>query len=560
MKTSSGEKRFRALLSSAVIVFAGWSTGPAQTIRIDAGGAATGLFASDEDYNGGLTASTGASVETTGVPYAAAQAMYQSERWGPATYTIPHLPAGKPFIVRLHFAETFWSQPGQRVFNVALNGVPVLTNFDILATAGGAGKAVVESFPVDADASGAVTIALTPGPADNPKICGIELLPGLDAAPRQGSSPAPIPTVYSAEALGTVVQNSHVIGRDGTWTALIDGKSYWSFNDTSLMQTNAEGANFISNSRSWTDSLNAADGITLEHDYLDSAGLPTEYMPFTVEEAAFNAVNENTSGYPGDLCSPTIDPTCGEDYAIWPGPVIPVPNSPTHRVYHFYALIQRGGPIAFFNVLGTSIAVEDNGVITRPVLSPGAPYPTLFWQGSQVGYSSGGRVENGILYMLGCGNGQADFGYPQCYVGKVPIDDATTKAAWSYYDPGTGTWIADQTQAQKQALFTGGAGGNSIEYVAALNEWMAVYNQTYTDNAVFRVAPTPWGPWSAEQQMFTGQPTIRAGGANDYAGQAHPEFEEQNGLVQYVTYVQDDGALGFNGQNIQLVRVQFNHP
>jgi len=86
---------------------------------------------------------------------------------------------------------------------------------------------------------------------------------------------------------------------------------------------------------------------------------------------------------------------------------------------------------------------------------------------------------------------------------------------------------------------------------------MTIYSQTYTNEVVFRVAPTPWGPWSDEQNIVDGLATIGANGANDYAAQPHTEFQEQNGLVQYLTYVQDDTDLGFVGQNLQLVRVTF---
>jgi hypothetical protein len=353
--------------------------------------------------------------------------------------------------------------------------------------------------------------------------------------------------------MGTVIQNSHIIGRDGTFSAAINGKSYWSFNDTSMNATNEEGENFISNSRAWTDNLDASNGIDLDHDFLDSQGMPTEYMPFTAAETAFNAAHGNQSG-----CSTSTDSLCGQSYAIWPGPVVPVPDSTTGEVYHFYILLQRGGSISGWNTLGIGIADEQNGVITRPVLTPGTANPTLLWQGTEILFGSGGIVQGGILYMTGCGNNAEDFGYPMCYMGKVPIANAMNLSAWTYYNSSTQQWVADQTQAtQAPSLFVGGAAGNSLFFNPALNEYMVVYSQAYDNSVMFRVAPAPWGPWSDEQNLFTGLATIGSSTTFDYAGLAHPEFQDQNGLVQYVTYVQDDSNLGFNGQNIQLVRVTF---
>lgn len=36
----------------------------------------------------------------------------------------------------LRAADLYWSYPGQRIFSVSANGVPVLTNYDVIAEAG----------------------------------------------------------------------------------------------------------------------------------------------------------------------------------------------------------------------------------------------------------------------------------------------------------------------------------------------------------------------------------------------------------------------------------------
>jgi len=77
--------------------------------------------------------------------------------------------------VTLKFAEIFWTTAGRRVFNVAINGQPVLTNFDIFAAAGGEFKAVSEAFAATADSNGDITINFNPGAIDNPLVNGIEI-------------------------------------------------------------------------------------------------------------------------------------------------------------------------------------------------------------------------------------------------------------------------------------------------------------------------------------------------------------------------------------------------
>ena len=117
---------------------------------INAGGSAAGTFAADAYYSGGSTYSTTSSIDTSAVSNPAPQSVYQTERFGNFTYTFPNLSPGAQYTVRLHEAEIYWTSSGQRLFNVAINGQQVLSNFDIYATAGAANKAVVESVYGDA--------------------------------------------------------------------------------------------------------------------------------------------------------------------------------------------------------------------------------------------------------------------------------------------------------------------------------------------------------------------------------------------------------------------------
>jgi len=102
--------------------------------------------------------------------------VYQSERYGDFTCTIPNLVAGDSYTVRLHFAEVYFTKAGQRLFNVSINGQQVLNSFDICAAAGGACKAIAEPFSAIADAKGTIVIGLT-GVTDHAKVNGIDIVP-----------------------------------------------------------------------------------------------------------------------------------------------------------------------------------------------------------------------------------------------------------------------------------------------------------------------------------------------------------------------------------------------
>jgi beta-galactosidase len=167
-------------------------------VSINAGGPAESntaggdnSFVADEDFStGGTTyAVTNAITIPTGVTNAAPAAVYQSARQGAVTYTIPGLTAETSYIVRLHFAELYFSAAGARIFNVAINGTMVLPNFDIYAAAKANFTAVVEQFTATASSGGQIVISFTNGSIDQPMINGIEVLGTSTACGAISSAP-----------------------------------------------------------------------------------------------------------------------------------------------------------------------------------------------------------------------------------------------------------------------------------------------------------------------------------------------------------------------------------
>lgn len=104
-------------------------------------------------------------------------ALYQSLRSGTAlvpdqfAYAVP-LPNGA-WRVRLHFAELFWSNPGQRVFDVELEQLLVLDEFDLVLEAGAAQTALVRTFDVLVE-DGVLDLDFSAS-TDRPAISAIEL-------------------------------------------------------------------------------------------------------------------------------------------------------------------------------------------------------------------------------------------------------------------------------------------------------------------------------------------------------------------------------------------------
>ena len=151
------------------------STTPTTVYRINCGGSAVSPFTADQFSSGGTARTVTNTINLSGLANAAPQGVYQSERYGNVTYTLPSLVVGASYTVRLHFAELFQTAAGKRVFNVAINGTTVLSNFDIFATTGAEFKATLRDFTATANSSGQIVVKTTTV-TDNATIEGIEII------------------------------------------------------------------------------------------------------------------------------------------------------------------------------------------------------------------------------------------------------------------------------------------------------------------------------------------------------------------------------------------------
>jgi hypothetical protein len=144
-------------------------------VAVNCGGSAAGWFGADAYASAGTASSTTSTIDLSGLTNPAPQAVYQTDRYGSCTYTITNLTAGATYWVRLHFAETYWTAAGKRVFNVSVNGASVLNSFDIFAVAGAQNRAIIREFYMSANGSGQMVIQFTTV-TDNAKVNGIEVL------------------------------------------------------------------------------------------------------------------------------------------------------------------------------------------------------------------------------------------------------------------------------------------------------------------------------------------------------------------------------------------------
>jgi hypothetical protein len=390
--------------------------------------------------------------------------------------------------------------------------------------------------------------SLTPRPRAALSLVGALLVATVGAGPAataasssRGGSPRrtevpPIPPVLSATELAPLQQNAVIKGRDGAQSALFRGTSIWTFGDTILSVPGHDDDNWADNTLSTTKDLDASDGIVLTSDHVDRTGAPTEFLPWTREEARFNQLHDPNHCH---------QPPCGAEYALWAGPVVPDPDR--NRVLHLYMKLYRVAGVFGWTTLGTGIAVwTPGGGVVRPIESPGSSDPTLMFQGDEVGFTGGSMVEGTTLYSYGCYPG---FLVQECEVAQVPLADALDRTKWTFYS-GNDVWSPDIADAV--TVFEGGA-ANEVFFATFLGDYVAIYSQPLSDDVMYRVSYTPWGPWSKQALLFTGV----NGRTFNYAALSHPEYAEGDGQTQYVTYVRNLGSFSLE---IRLVQVVFGLP
>jgi hypothetical protein len=213
------ESFFLALLSLIVLLGMSLPSMAASTFRANSGGttytsSTTGTWNADSSFTGSSTTYSNANT----IANTADPKLYQSERWGSSFgYSVPV--ANGSYTLNLYFAEIFYTSAGKRVFNVAAQGQTVLSNFDIVAAAGGANRAIVKSIPVTVT-NGVLSVNFT-SVVDNAKISAIEVTPAT------ATPPAVTPVSVTLSPFATSAAVSGVIYQQATTSAPVNSVAFY---------------------------------------------------------------------------------------------------------------------------------------------------------------------------------------------------------------------------------------------------------------------------------------------------------------------------------------------
>src|SRR5262249_50176869 len=117
-------------------------------IRVNAGGSAYtdslgNVWSADTGFVGGFTFSTSGGIGNTSTA-----PLYQDERFASGTLQYAFTVPNATYSIKLKFAEIYFTTCGHRIYNIAINGATVDSNFDPCAAAGGPNTAIDRTYSV----------------------------------------------------------------------------------------------------------------------------------------------------------------------------------------------------------------------------------------------------------------------------------------------------------------------------------------------------------------------------------------------------------------------------
>jgi fibronectin type 3 domain-containing protein/O-glycosyl hydrolase len=441
--TGEGAKSSEVLATSGLV------------LAISSAGPATGQFVADTDYSGGTTSSVTSAINTSKVGSNVPASVFDTQRYGNFTYTIPNLTAGASYSAVLLFAETYFTSSGSRTFNVTINGTQVLTNFDIYAMAGGANIAIAEQFTATASSSGTITIQFI-SVVNNAALNGVEILnaaaaavpstpTGLSATPGNGqvalswtaSSGAASYNIYRSTTSGGEGSTPYQTGVTGTTftdTAATNGTTYYYV----VTAVNAGGESAKSSEVSAKPAVpiaSAPTGLTA------TAGNGQVALSWTASSGAtsYNIYRSTKSGGEGSTPYQTgVTGTTFTDIGV------------TNGTAYFYVVtaVNTGGESAKSNEVSAKPAAAVAASPTGLSATAGNAQVVLAWAAS-----TGATSYN--IYRSTTSGGEGSTPYQTGVTGTTFTDASVTNGTTYYYQV-TAVNTAGESAKSSEVLATGG--------------------------------------------------------------------------------------------------------
>lgn len=290
--------------------------------------------------------------------------------------------------------------------------------------------------------------------------------------------------------------------RDGGSSVPIAGHILWAFGDTIFPFLAADGTHLRSNSAALAP---PAAPLSLSEP-LDPNGAPFQFVPFTPDEAAFNASSSD------------------ERIALWPTTMVPWKDG-SALVIIDRLKVHPG--VLDYEELSTELGVVTGASTTASRLG-------ALFRAPEPSFVHGAVAKDGFLYLYACTPNAL------CRVARAPEGQATERAAYEFF--AGADWSPDLETAV--ATVPGSTAGFSVAWSESLGRFLAASTPGFASFVEFRTAPAPEGPWSL--------PSVAFGTASPiYAVYLHPELSSDSTVV--VSYSRQTG--NWSGE-IRLVEVE----
>lgn len=311
------------------------------------------------------------------------------------------------------------------------------------------------------------------------------------------ASMARLPTIAGVRDLGVIANPKGTnFGRDGASSCTLGGKLLYAFGDTLFFTKAADGTSYRTN----TAAVAELTSPTVLNEPLDANGFPSQFIPFTANEIAYNQAAGDTGN---------------DRIGLWPGRCVTLPDG-TGLVF-FDKLKIKNGEFEFLGMGAAKVTKESTTATRLPDLLFAPPEPDFF---------HGALVDHGFLYLYSCTKS------PVCQVGRAPVGQATRRASYTFWDGSS--WTPDLTRAV--ASVPGAASGFSVAYNAYLGAYVSFTSYGVKPNISMRVAPSPVGPWSDAIDVFTFP-------GNVYAVEQHTALAADGGRRVFVSAFRSLGDL-----------------
>jgi len=227
-------------------------------IRVNCGGsqytgADSRVWLADKAYAAGSWGYVGGQVGTDTTPgdvlNTVDDTLYYTERYDNPTYRFDV--QNGVWTVILYFSEFYYTNTGERVFSVNIEGTPVLTNYDIIADAGGQDRAVAKQFTVNiTDGRIDITSSAT---VDLAKFSAIEIIPGSPNTPTPTQTATF--TATSTRTFTTTQTRTNTVTATNTPSATSTASNTHSFTSTDTPTDTATPTETVTGSQppTWTN-------------------------------------------------------------------------------------------------------------------------------------------------------------------------------------------------------------------------------------------------------------------------------------------------------------------